>query len=125
MAVILEFADPTASPIVSPRVDLKATFPPKSRRSLASEPSTNVVPSLSRAASWSEVLQTEGSSTSRLAPAIMDAGGDKQTRLQATIQDIKRMGTGLVSPRPDYSANKQKIGDESYLDYFGAVVNDG
>ncbi|KAF3051158.1 hypothetical protein E8E11_010390 [Didymella keratinophila] len=120
--ITLEFADPTASPIVSPSIEYKTTRPPTVRHT-ATSPAPRVpalnrrsAPVVGRATSWSGVLKRENNSAGTPARTPTVASGitaTGQTRLQATFQAIKKMSAGLSSPRFDYSPSKQSAGERS------------
>lgn len=131
---MLEFADPTASPMVSPSVEYKSTRPPTGHHTAPSPPplvsptSMWSAPALSRATSWSGVLKRENGSagTPALTPTMSNdnTGGTGQTRLQATFQVIKKMSAGLSTPRSDYSPSKQKENGERSPGYFDVTAEE-
>ncbi|KAJ4985517.1 AhpC/TSA family protein [Stagonosporopsis vannaccii] len=131
--VMLEFADPTLSPMVSPSREVTATRPRITH--YASSPplpspamSRRGVPSLSRATSWSGVLKREGSSGSRLdmTPSPNDGTNSSfgHTRLQATFMALKKMSAGLASPRIDNTPNKQKDENGRTPGYFDVTAEE-
>lgn len=126
--VVLEFADPTSSPQGSPNPQCT--------------PATTSVP-LSRATSWQGPHPTSsphgsanGWSSSKSADNPNDQANGRvetptQTRLQATFEALKRMSTGLGSPRADYSPRKSEnaktgmVGEEGRSPgYFDVVVEE-
>lgn len=117
--VRLEFADPTASPMVSPSMELKAARPPAAWHAATSStplasPMVKSAPGLSRATSWSGVLKQGDSSVGtealRRTTSISGGVGNGHTRLQATFQAIKKMSAGLSSPRIDFGPSRHKEG---------------
>ena len=137
--ILLEFADPTSSfstkdQPTHPRALQAASSPSPQHQQLPSRiPSVRRMseppaPPLSRATSWSGMLRRNGSSvsTNPATPAftpplhidgrITPGGG--QTRLQATFQAIKKMSSGLASPRLDYSPSRQADGGVRDPGYF-------
>ena len=129
---MLEFADPTLSPLVSPSRDFTGVRPRiKQHASSPPLPSTGArrtAPSLSRSTSWSGVLKREGSSSSSTldvspSPSSSTASGSLgQTRLQATFSALKKMSAGLASPRFDFTPNRQKEEEGRTPGYFDVAV---
>lgn len=101
--VILEFADPTSSPLASPNATPGSILPPyplsrhSSHQSLTNHSSATSTSSLSR--------QSSGMTASALSSRDNPSGGG-QTRFQATFEAIKKMSAGLTSPRIDFSPKK-------------------
>ncbi|KAF2819380.1 hypothetical protein CC86DRAFT_413077 [Ophiobolus disseminans] len=100
--VVLEFADPTASPPMGPSTP--ATRPTSHGRQSA--------PALSRATSWKGTVPAGSNSWASKSP---DHGNKhlspppaSQTRLQATFEAMKKMGSGLGSPGAEYSPRKSE-----------------
>lgn len=132
--VTLEFADPTASPMVSPSVEYKSTHRPIVHHTAISPPPlmspTSIwsEPALTRATSWSGVLKRENSSAgmSALTPTVSNGstGNTGQTRLQATFNAIKKMSAGLSTPRSDYSPSKLKDNGERSPGYFDVTAEE-
>lgn len=128
--VTLEFADPTASPMVSPIAEYKSMILPVAGEPVSSArlsaPTTGraSAPMLSRATSWSGVLRRDNS-TGRPTPTPKTSSGSTgpgQTRLQGTFQAIKRLSAGLSSPRVDPGPGR--VGDERNLGYFVATTEE-
>ncbi|KAH6625557.1 thioredoxin-like protein [Boeremia exigua] len=137
--VVLEFADPISSPMVSPIAEhnLHKGMRPKMTQRASSPPTQSIAarraaPVLSRAMSWSGALKREGSSpsASALTPTAKSPTGTGgvsspgQTRLQATFLAIKKMSAGLSSPRFDLTPNKQKEGSGRSPGYFDVTTGE-
>jgi hypothetical protein len=134
--IFLEFADPTSSfstedrPI-HPRVTQAEGDPPPqlpSRIPSVRRKSAPPAPPLSRATSWSGMLRRNGSNvdssvgTPASTPPLQTNGrltpGGGQTRLQATFQAIKKMSSGLASPRIDFGPGRPVDGGAKDSGYF-------
>lgn len=131
---MLESADPTASPLVSPSLEHKVTYSAKARHQGTSTPPLTYnaakknAPMIERATSWSGVLRRQGSSTSSQGLTTPTNGvttnGTGQTRLQATFQAIKYMSSGLGSPRLNFSPDKRVASGDKSPGYFGGEVEE-
>lgn len=115
--IVLEFADPVASPKVSPATPLAMmTQLPSGRmrpRSLSiSQQSSRVAPpTMSRAMSWTGASRPSGwgrvfSGGNDSASVANTPESGPPTRLQATFEVVKKISSGLPSPRMLYTSRK-------------------
>lgn len=99
--VVLEFADPTSSPQKSP-------LPTPTTVGMPRHHSAGPPPTLSRGKSWQGAPSSQNGwlSPDSAATTTPPSQGHGQTRLQMTVEALKRMGAGMASPRADHSPRK-------------------
>lgn len=111
--VVLEFADPTASPPHGPSTP--ATRPSSARQMLTRTTSWNG-PSPGRVDGWANKSPEVGKGSGHLSPPTPAS----QTRLQATFEAIKKMSSGLASPRKSEGGKSAMGGEDG--GYFDVAV---